>query len=117
MGAQDTGCVTCKEAIKALTRKEEDEQLSRLTGWDLVLEGVHKISKKYSFRNFRENVAFVNAIAGTAESAGHHPDLHLYYSTLHVELSTHALKGLSPKDFSLAARIDELYNRQKAVKQ
>ncbi|MFO0929868.1 MAG: 4a-hydroxytetrahydrobiopterin dehydratase [Gemmataceae bacterium] len=44
-----------------------------------------------------------------AEAEGHHPDLHLTgYRNVAVELSTHAIGGLSENDFILAARIDQL---------
>ena len=42
-----------------------------------------------------------------AESEGHHPDLHLTsWRNVEVELSTHAIGGLSLPDFVLAAKID-----------
>jgi 4a-hydroxytetrahydrobiopterin dehydratase len=48
-------------------------------------------------------------IAQIAEAEDHHPDLHLTgYRNVTIELSTHAISGLSENDFVLAARIDEL---------
>ena len=47
--------------------------------------------------------------ARVAEEEGHHPDLHLEgYRHVWIELSTHAIGGLSENDFILAAKIDEL---------
>jgi hypothetical protein len=44
-----------------------------------------------------------------AEAEGHHPDLHLTgYRHLKIELTTHAIGGLSDNDFILAAKIDAL---------
>ena len=37
---------------------------------------------------------------------GHHPDLSIGWGRVGVELSTHAIKGLSENDFILAAKID-----------
>ena len=50
-----------------------------------------------------------NAIGKIAEAEGHHPDLHLTgYRNVAVELSTHAVSGLTENDFILAAKIDKL---------
>ena len=44
-----------------------------------------------------------------AEEDGHHPDLHLVgYRKVIVELTTHAIGGLSENDFILAAKIDQV---------
>jgi 4a-hydroxytetrahydrobiopterin dehydratase len=51
----------------------------------------------------------VNRIAELAEAEGHHPDLHLTgYRNLKIELTTHAIGGLSENDFILAAKIDAI---------
>ena len=47
--------------------------------------------------------------AEVAEAEGHHPDLHLTgYRRLRIEVTTHAIGGLSENDFILAAKIDSL---------
>ncbi len=43
-----------------------------------------------------------------AEEEQHHPDMTISYNNLGVELSTHAIGGLSENDFILAAKIDEI---------
>jgi 4a-hydroxytetrahydrobiopterin dehydratase len=61
------------------------------------------------FRNFKAAVEFLNGVAELAERENHHPDLHLVgYRNLSIELTTHAIGGLSENDFILAAKIDEL---------
>jgi 4a-hydroxytetrahydrobiopterin dehydratase len=48
-------------------------------------------------------------IAALAEREQHHPDLHVEgYRRLSVELTTHAIGGLSMNDFFLAAKIDQI---------
>ena len=53
-------------------------------------------------------MAFVNKVADLAEEEGHHPDMHVHYGKLEIELWTHAIDGLSENDFILAAKIDNL---------
>lgn len=60
------------------------------------------------FVNFRHTMNMVNKIAAIAESEGHHPDLHISYAKLTIEIWTHAVNGLSENDFILAAKIDKI---------
>ena len=46
--------------------------------------------------------------ATIAEAEGHHPDLHLSYGSLRVDLWTHAAHGLTENDFILASKIDQI---------
>jgi 4a-hydroxytetrahydrobiopterin dehydratase len=50
----------------------------------------------------------VNAIGYVAEAAYHHPDLSVTWGRVTVKLSTHSAGGITDKDFSLAAKIDEV---------
>ena len=50
---------------------------------------------------------FLNALSAVAEAEGHHPDVHLTnYRDVRVEVTTHAIGGLSLHDFVLAAKLD-----------
>ncbi len=51
---------------------------------------------------------FVNKVADIAEAEGHHPDLAISWGKVTVELTTHAIKGLSENDFILSAKIDKI---------
>ena len=65
------------------------------------------IARSIRFKNFVEAISCLNQIGDLAEA--HHPDLHLTgYRNLKVELTTHAIGGLSENDFILAAKIDLL---------
>jgi 4a-hydroxytetrahydrobiopterin dehydratase len=47
-------------------------------------------------------------MADLAEEQGHHPDFCVHYDRLDVQLSTHAIRGLSENDFIMAARLNKL---------
>jgi 4a-hydroxytetrahydrobiopterin dehydratase len=53
-------------------------------------------------------VKFVQAIVEPAEDMGHHPDIEISWATVKVTITTHSEGGLTPADFELAGRIDEL---------
>jgi len=101
-------CVPCGGGIRVLSKKEARDYLKELPSWELSGDG-KSIFCEYLMKNFIEAIHFVNRIAKVAEKEGHHPDLHLVgYRRLKIELSTHAVGGLSKNDFILAAKIDRL---------
>ena len=91
-----------------LSDSEARENLARLDGWQISeRDGRPLITKTFKFDGFMPGVDLVNRIAPLAEAANHHPDLHLTYGSLTVELTTHSAGGLTRKDFTLAASIDQ----------
>jgi 4a-hydroxytetrahydrobiopterin dehydratase len=81
--------------------------LQDVKGWELV-DG-KAIRKTVKCKDFLDAVSLIQKIAPIAEAEDHHPDLHLTgYRKLAIELSTHAIGGLSENDFILAAKIDQL---------
>ncbi len=79
--------------------------MAKVSGWTLS-DDVKQISKEYKFKDFLGAVNFVNKISEIAEEEGHHPDIHIFYNRVRLELSTHSIGGLSENDFILAAKID-----------
>jgi len=47
-------------------------------------------------------------IGAMAEEQGHHPDLHVSWGRLVVEVWTHKIGGLTESDFIFAAKCDAL---------
>ena len=98
-------CVACEGDAMPLTPMEAKAMLAQLTGWSLSVDSKN-ISRQFTFKNFKDAMAFANNIADIAETEGHHPDLSVGWGRVGVELSTHAIGGLSENDFILAAKID-----------
>ncbi len=102
-------CVVCKPGTPTLDRDAVDTMLGQLSGWTVVEVGDHlELTKTFRFKGFMPAVELVNAIAPIAEKEGHHPDLHVSYGSLRVDLWTHAAGGLTDNDFILAAKIDQI---------
>ncbi len=100
-------CVPCEKNsnIKPMDRAEALDYLTEQPSW--TLSGDSKtISKEYKFSDFIGAVNFVNLIADIAEMEGHHPDIHVFYNKVRLDLSTHSIDGLSKNDFILSAKID-----------
>jgi 4a-hydroxytetrahydrobiopterin dehydratase len=101
-------CRPCEKGAPPLSSDLVQTYLKALSGWVLSQDG-KRISREYLMKDFLSAIRFMNRIAEAAEAEDHHPDLHLTgYRKLRVELTTHALGGLSENDFILAAKIEAL---------
>lgn len=100
-------CVPCESGTAPLDRAQATALLKQLQGWALG-DDAKWLIKQYKFPNFVEAMKFADNITPLAEREGHHPDLHISYGKVVVELATHAIHGLSENDFILAAKIDQL---------
>jgi len=98
-------CVACEGGTEPITKKQAAEYLKETPGWRILPDGL-KIEREFNFKDFKTAMAFVNKVAALAESEGHHPDIHVFYNHVHLELSTHAIGGLSENDFILAAKVN-----------
>ena len=99
-------CKPCEGGVKPFKPEELKPLLKGLTGW--AVEG-GKLTKSYSFKNYYETMAFVNATAWISHREDHHPDLQVGYNKCRVEYVTHAIGGLSENDFICAAKCDALF--------
>lgn len=100
-------CVPCEGGVKPLAEEEENTYAKLVPKWEIHRDGTHKIERSFVFKNFREAITFVTAIAEIAEEENHHPNLRIVFNRVVVELYTHAINGLSENDFIVAAKIDE----------
>ena len=102
-------CVPCEGGVPKLSKSQSLKYLKELSGgWMLMSQG-NAIRAEYRMKDFQAAIDFINRVGKVAEREGHHPDFHLTgYRKLAIELSTHAIGGLSENDFILAAKIDRL---------
>ena len=104
----DKKCKSCEGMGKSLTLDDAKDYLQHTPGWGIDPDG-KSISREFITKNFMAAVNFIHKIAQVAESENHHPDLHLTgYRKLRVDLTTHAIGGLSENDFIVAAKINAL---------
>ncbi len=100
-------CVPCEGGVEPFDEAKIQVYMPGLSLSWVVTDG-KKISHQFKFKNFPEAIAFVDTIVPVAEAEGHHPDIHVYYNKVTIELWTHAIGGLSENDFILAAKIESL---------
>jgi len=66
------------------------------------------ISRTVERKDFKEALAFVNAVGDRAEAANHHPDIDIRWNKVTLSLSTHSEGKLTEKDVTLAREINGL---------
>ena len=107
MSLADKKCVPCEGGTPPLSEEEVKALLVQLSlPWKA--ENNVRISHEFKFKDFAESMAFVNQVAKVAEGEGHHPDIHIHYNRVLIELWTHAIGGLSENDFIVARKIELL---------
>ena len=107
MSLKNKHCKPCEGGTSPLSRPEVNGFIEEVDNW--VIHGEKKLEKVLVFKNFKEALGFVNKVGVIAEAEDHHPDITIFdYKKVRIELSTHAIGGLSENDFVLAAKIDEL---------
>lgn len=100
-------CVPCSGKEEPLKKEEIEKLLGQVkNGWQVVDGKI--IKNTYPFENFKRGMVFVQDVANLAEQEQHHPDVCISYKQVEIELTTHAIGGLSENDFILAAKIDNL---------
>ena len=87
-----------------LSSAEIEEALKTHPEWHL--DG-GKLTRKWTFKDFAEAMAFVNRVAEVAEAAGHHPDIDIRYNQVVLGLISHDAGGITRRDAAMAGRIDK----------
>lgn len=110
---EDLAALHCAPAKDALSDAEAARLAALVPAWRIE-PGRHqgKLARKFSFTNYYETLAFVNALAYITHREDHHPELTVTYKDCEVRYDTHSVNqgsgGLSLNDFICAAKADAL---------
>ena len=109
------GCVPCRGGVPPLDDAQIVPLLAQLDeGWRVIerpdpKHGAVKILERaYRFPDFAGAMRATVRVGEMAEEQQHHPDLHLSWGRLGVEIWTHKIGGLTESDFIFAAKCDAL---------
>ena len=100
-------CVPCEGGVEPLDAGQVREFAAQIPAWTVTQDN-KKITRTWLLSDFVAAMKFINSVAGIAEQEGHHPDIHVSYNRVTIELYTHSIGGLSENDFIIAAKIDEI---------
>jgi 4a-hydroxytetrahydrobiopterin dehydratase len=105
----DRVCLPCRGGVPPLRGDAISRLLAELEDWEVV-DGPH-LTKEYLLPDFAAALELVNRVGAVAEESGHHPDVHLAWGKVRIDLWTHKIDGLTESDFVVAARCDRLLGR------
>jgi 4a-hydroxytetrahydrobiopterin dehydratase len=106
-------CVACDKNASLLTHDERIILLGQLTGWEVINEnGIDKLIQCFATKNYKNSIAFTNAVAQLADSINHHPLLIVDYGKVTVIWWSHNIKGLHKNDFIMAAKTSILFTQK-----
>ena len=105
-------CKPCEGGIIPFDISEIHKYQKKVDGWDIVKndKDIFFLEKNFKFKNFKDSQDFINNVGKISEEEGHHPDIIFGWGYAKINISTHAIEGLSENDFILAAKIDLITN-------
>ena len=105
-------CVACEPDEPRLSDEQIDALHAEVPDWKVVSrDGIKRLERSYRFKNFRDALAYGDAVGEAAEREQHHPSIQIEYGRVTLSWWTHAVRGLHRNDFIMAARSDALYEK------
>ncbi|MDA4128557.1 MAG: 4a-hydroxytetrahydrobiopterin dehydratase [Thaumarchaeota archaeon] len=89
---------------KLLTQSEVRRRLKGMEGWQLRGKFIRKT---FEFKTFMAGIRFIGDIAKIAEEQEHHPDIHVRYTSITLQIQTHSEGGVTEWDVDLARAIEK----------
>ena len=105
-------CVPCEGGVIPFDTSEIHKYQKKIDGWEVIKDkkDIFFLEKNFKFKNFKDSQKFVNNVGEISEEEGHHPEIIFGWGYAKVNITTHAIEGLSENDFILAAKIDKITN-------
>lgn len=104
----DRDCIACTGDHDPLRGDDLEELYEEIDQevWEIVDD--HHLEGTYEFGDFRDALEFTKEVGELAEEEWHHPDVHLSWGEVVIEMWTHTIDGLFETDFIMAARMDRI---------
>ena len=104
-------CAPCEGGVIPFDTSEIHKYQKKVDGWDIIKsnKNIFLLEKNFKFKNFKDSQEFVNKVGKISEEEGHHPEIIFGWGYAKINITTHAIEGLSENDFILAAKIDQIH--------
>lgn len=105
-------CEACRVGAPSVTPEEVAQLHPKVAEWRIITEdGIPKLDRVFKLKNFKDAIAFTDAVADVAEKEGHHPRLTTEWGRVAVTWWTHKIRNLHKNDFIMAAKTDAIYKK------
>jgi 4a-hydroxytetrahydrobiopterin dehydratase len=102
-------CIPCEAGAIPFTEEQSVVMKKNIhSDWNLTHDNT-RLERVFRFKNFKGAINLAVLVGDLAEQENHHPDLHVSWGKLIVEITTHKIKGLVESDFVLASKVDAVY--------
>lgn len=103
-------CEACQPGAPTVTDEEIAQLKPQVPDWEITeVNGIPRLTRAFTFPDFKSALAFTDKVGHAAEEAGHHPLIELEWGKATVSWWSHKIKGLHRNDFIMAARTDQAY--------
>ena len=105
-------CLPCEGGLIPFDISDIHKYQKKVDDWDIIKNNkdIYFLENNFKFDNFKKSQDFVNKVGEISEQEGHHPDISFGWGYVKINITTHAIEGLSENDFILASKIDQLIN-------
>ncbi|MFZ8932860.1 MAG: 4a-hydroxytetrahydrobiopterin dehydratase [Bacteriovoracaceae bacterium] len=110
MKLHEKKCIPCSGGVPPLPieeinrfKKDIDPQ------WELTHENT-RLLRKLKLNEMKAPMELALKIAQIADEQWHHPELHIGFGHLDIEIWTHKINALVESDFIFAAKVDQIIN-------
>ncbi len=109
---KDKKCKPCEGGVIPFNISEIHKYQKKVDGWNIIKndKDIFFLEKKFKFKDFKDSQNFVNNVGKISEGEGHHPEILFGWGYAKINITTHAIEGLSENDFILASKIDQITN-------
>ena len=102
-------CQSCAGQVGALAEDQVEARASAFPLWTFDKTPAPCMVRQFVAKNFQSAMDFMVRAGELAEASKHHPDFHLTsYRNIEIRLYTHKVNGLTPIDFDLAEKLDQI---------
>ena len=108
MSLYEKKCIPCSGEIPPLPESEIMEFKKQISPeWELTHNNT-RLLRKVSLHQMAKPMELADKIAKIADENWHHPELHVGFGHLDIEIWTHKINGLVESDFIFAAKVDKI---------
>lgn len=98
---------------KILSEEKIKQSLRSLPGWTYA---DNKISKEFGFADFVGSLSFINRLVAYFQEMDHHPDVHIFYNKVKMELQRFDVGGkVTDHDIEVAKQINRTYKSERKL--
>jgi 4a-hydroxytetrahydrobiopterin dehydratase len=101
-------CIPCSGETPPLPLQEIENFKKQISSeWQLTHNNT-RLFRALKFKNFKMAFELCQKLSQIAEEQWHHPEFHLGWGHLEIEIWTHKINALVESDFILAAKFDDV---------